>query len=128
MGDFKKILELVNSKEEYIAVMQDLAQEKGITFKGLDKFHYMVNDKLALDSYLYTDVRQTVGDLVYCPFCGEAVGCPTYDTEQVWLYFPQEDKSIYLMDGETNLSSPEDTYCRNCLCELKKYENENERF
>ena len=71
--NLEMLLEQTNSKKAYVHNMRKLDNE-GANFRVLDKFHYLVNKKLDIECYFYTETTQVVHDGRFCPKCGNYIG------------------------------------------------------
>lgn len=91
MNNLEKLLEKATSKNSYVACMEELSTQ-GASFKCLDKFHYMCNEKLGMDANFFAEQRQSVGEAVYCPECGNYLGHPVYCVDDWLLVFTHKNK------------------------------------
>lgn len=87
------------SIKAYVHNMRKLANQNA-SFKLLDKFHYLVNEKLGINSCLDSKAWQSVHDATFCPHCGNYVGHAVTEGYEIILVINdvKTDYGFYTVD------------------------------
>lgn len=108
--DLTKMLEKIYDEKSYIKTMKRLAAI-GVSYRALDKLHYLVNDKLHLSSLFGEISHYAGGAAVRCPKCGHYICNENWQCAELILDI---DSDQYLLRERTYFDGYSEVTCGAC--------------
>ena len=108
--DLTKMLEKIYDEKSYIKTMKCLAAI-GVSYRALDKLHYLVNEKLGICSEFGEISHYAGGAAVRCPKCGHYICNENWQCAELLLVI---DGDRYLLRERTYFDGYSEVTCGAC--------------
>lgn len=108
--DLMKMMEKIYDEKSYIKAMKRLAAI-GVSYRFLDKLHYLVNEKLDICSQFGEISHYAGGSAVRCPKCGNYICNENWQCAELILDI---DSDQYLLRERTYFDGYSEVTCGAC--------------
>lgn len=108
--NLEKILKKIYDEKSYIKEMKILAAI-GVSYRMLDKLHYLVNEKLDIYSQFGEISHYAGGSAVRCPKCGHYICNENWQCGELMLVI---DGDSYLLRERTYFAGYSEVTCFDC--------------